>query len=130
MRDRPNLTNSKLSFIHVGLPLDHPSIPIEIRKEASVQLPLLIDRMQAEGYGYELVFASPEGGLENFKSQLGARGPDGVVIGGGVVGNPQMRFFMEQIIDVIRTSAPRSKILLIGRPEEAPAAVARWFPKT
>ena len=86
--------------------------------------------MQAEGYGYELVFASPEEGLENFKSQLGARTPDGVVIGGGVVGNPKMRFFMEQIIDVIRTSAPGSKILLIGRPEEAPGAVARWFPKT
>ena len=63
-------------------------------------------------------------------SGRGARPPDGVVIGGGVVGNPQMRFFMEQIIDVIRTSAPGSKILLIGRPEEAPAAVARWFPKT
>ena len=64
MGNRLNLTNSKLSFIHVGLPLDHPSIPIEIRKEASVQLPLLIDRMRAEGYGYELVFASPEGGME------------------------------------------------------------------
>lgn len=69
VRDRPNLTKSKLSFIHVGLPLDHPSIPIEIQKEASVALPLLRDRMQAEGYGYELVFASPEDGLENFKSQ-------------------------------------------------------------
>src|ERR1700719_2492594 len=85
--NRLNLTNSKLSFIHVGLPLDHPSIPIEIRKEASVQLPQLRARMQAEAYGYELVFASPEDSLENFKSQLGACEPDGVVIGGGVVGN-------------------------------------------
>jgi len=85
--------------------------------------------MLAEGYGYEFAFASPESGLKAFKLQLEAHPPDRVVIGGGVVSNPQMRFFMEQIIDVVRTSAPRSKILLIGRPDEVPAAVARWFPR-
>jgi len=121
--------NSKIFLIHVGLPLDHPSIPKQILEEVSNRLYQMRDRMRAEGYGYELAFASPESGLQAFKSQLEAVSPDGVVIGGGVVGNPQMRIFMEQIIDAIRTSAPRSKILLIGTPDDVPAAVARWFPK-
>jgi hypothetical protein len=101
-----------------------------MQKELSTRLYKLRDQMRAEGYEYELVYASPEGGLENFKSRLRALTPDGVIIGGGVVGNPEMRFFMEQIIDAVRNSAPRSKILLIGSAEEAPAAVARWFSKT
>jgi hypothetical protein len=109
--------------------LDHPSIPKEIQEKAGPKLNQIRDQMLAEGYGYEFAFASPESGLKTFKSQLEAHPPDGVVIGGGVVSNPQMRFFMEQIIDAVRTSAPRSKILLIGMPDEVPAAVARWFPK-
>ncbi len=125
-----NSERTRISFIHVGLPLDHPSIPKEYQVKAREGLHQVRDRMRAEGYNYELVFASPESGLKAFKSQLETAPPDGVVIGGGVVGNPQLRFFMEQIIDVIRASAPKSKILLIGSPDEVPAAVTRWFPKS
>jgi hypothetical protein len=75
--------NSRTSFIHIGLPLDHPSIPKEIQEKAGPLLNQIRDQMLAEGYDYEFAFASPEIGLRAFKSQLEAHPPDGVVTGGG-----------------------------------------------
>ena len=59
--------------------------------------------MTRAGYRYEIVHASPETGLDGFKLQWN-RPCDGVLIGGGVVGDPAMSYFMEQIIDAAHGS--------------------------
>jgi len=56
-----------VSIFHIGLPLDHPSIPAEERPKITKRLRDLKERMTNAGYRYEIIHASPETGLESFK---------------------------------------------------------------
>jgi len=76
-----------ISILHVGLPLEHPLIPVEDRAKIRARLDALQRGMRAAGYEYEILCVAPDGGMEEFKAELRARGCDGVVLGGGVVGN-------------------------------------------
>jgi len=95
-----------VSIFHIGLHLDHPSIPVEERSKITKRLSDLKEKMSGAGYNYEIVYASPESGLEGFKSQLRMQACDGVLIGGGVVSDPAMTYFMEQIVDVTHEVTP------------------------
>jgi hypothetical protein len=114
-----------VSIVHVGLPLDHPSIPLEERAELTKRLSDLQERMRTAGYDYKILHASPECGLDAFKRQLRSRPCDGVMIGGGVVGDPDLKSFMEQIIDTTREAAPRAKIMLHDHAEDVRVTVER-----
>ena len=87
-----------VSIFHIGLPMDHPSIPAEERPKVTKRLADLEGRMRRAGYNYQVIYSSPESGLDVFKRHLRSRPCDGVLIGGGVVDDPAMRYFMEQII--------------------------------
>ncbi len=116
-----------VSIFHIGLPLDHPSIPVEERPKIAKRLSDLQGRMTRAGYQYEITHASPETGLDGFKHQLRTRPPDGVLIGGGVVGNEAMSYFMEQIIDATHEVAPKAKIMFYNHAEDVRLVVERWF---
>jgi len=116
-----------VSIFHIGLHLDHPSIPVDERPKITKRLSDLQQTMRAAGYNYEIVYSSPESGLEGFKHQLQTQPCDGVLIGGGVVGNPAMSYFMEQIIDVTHEVAPKAKIMFFNHSTEVRAIVERWF---
>ena len=116
-----------VSIIHIGLPLDHPSIPVEDRPKITKRLSDLQERMTLAGYQYEISHASPETGLEGFKYQLKTQAPDGVLIGGAVAGDPAMSYFMEQIIDATHQVAPRAKIMFYNHSVDVRAIVERWF---
>ena len=62
--------------------------------------------MTRAGYEYQIIHASPETGLNAFKHQLRTEPCDGVLIGGGVAGDPAMTYFMEQIIDATHEVSP------------------------
>ena len=83
-----------VSIFHIGLPLDHPSIPVEERPKIAKRLSDLHERMTCAGYKYEITHASPETGLDGFKHQLRTHPCDGVLIGGAVVGDPAMSYFI------------------------------------
>jgi hypothetical protein len=83
--------------------------------------------MTAAGYRYQILHASPETGLESFKHQLRTQPCDGVLIGGGVVGNPALSHFMEQIIDATHAVAPKAKIMFHNHSVDVRATVERWF---
>src|SRR5579862_650950 len=100
-----------VSILHIGLPLDHPSIPVEERPKITKRLSDLQERMRGAGYRYEITYASPETGLDGFKDQLRTQPCDGVLIGGGVAGNPALSYFMEQIIDTTHEVVPKAKIM-------------------
>lgn len=116
-----------VSIIHVGLPLDHPLIPESERPKIAKRLSDLQERMTRAGYKYEIIHASPESGLDAFKHQLRTRACDGVLIGGGVVGDPAMSYFMEQIIDATHEVAPQAKIMFYNHSVDVRVIVARWF---
>jgi len=68
--------------------------------------------MTRAGYKYEITHASPETGLDGFKNQLRTKPCYGVLIGGGVAGNPALSCSMEQIIDATHEVAPKTKVML------------------
>jgi hypothetical protein len=126
-----NMSNA-ISILHIGVPMDHPSIPSDMRPKVERGLKDIKSEMTRSGFDYRLIYYSPEGGLQGFVEQLRKNPSDGVVIGGGVTSNPQMTGFMEQIVDVTHLNAPKAKIMFIHGPEvdEVHQAVRRWFPST
>lgn len=117
-----------ISILHVGLPLDHPAIPVEERAKIRKRLDDLTERMQRAGYNYEVVSIDPDGGIEGFKRLLRERSCDGVLIGGGVVGDPAMSYFMEQIVNAAHEVVPGAKIMFYSHSADVREIVARWFP--
>jgi len=116
-----------ISIFHIGLPLDHPSIPLEERPKLTKRLSDLQERMRLAGYQYEIIHASPETGLDDFKDQLRMKSCDGVLIGGAVAGDPGMSYFMEQIIDTAHAVAPNAKIMFYNHSEDVRTTIERWF---
>ncbi len=116
-----------ISIFHIGLPLDHPSIPVEERAKIAQRLSDLRKRMTSAGYRYEIIHASPETGLDPFRSRLRTEPCDGVLIGGAVVGDPAMSYFLEQIIDVTHEVAPKAKIMFFNHSVDVRVIVERWF---
>ena len=116
-----------VSIFHVGLSLNHPSIPVEERPKVTKRLSDLQERMTRAGYKYEIIYASPETGLDGFKHQLRTQPCDGVLIGGGVVSDPTMTYFMEQIIDATHEVVPKTKIMFYDHSADVHAIVERWF---
>ena len=116
-----------VSIFHIGLPLDHPSIPVDERLKISKRLSDLQERMTRYGYQYEIIHASPDSGLDDFKDKLRAESCDGVLIGGGVVGDPAMSYFLEQIIDATHEVVPKAKIMFYNHSVDVRVIVERWF---
>ena len=116
-----------VSIFHIGLPLDHPSIPVEERPKITKRLSDLQEMMTRAGYKYEIIYASPETGLDSFKHQLRMQPCDGVLIGGGVVSDPAMTYFMEQIVDLTHEVVPKAKIMFFNHSADVCVTVGRWF---
>jgi len=116
-----------VSIFHIGLPLDHPSIPVEERPKITLRLKDLQERMTGAGYKYEIVHASPGTGLESFKHRLRTQPCDGVLIGGAVAGDPALSYFMEQIIDATHEIVPKAKIMFFSHSVDVRVIVERWF---
>jgi len=116
-----------ISIFHIGLPLDHPSIPAEERPKITKRLSDLQEMMRGADYIYEIIYSSPESGLEGFKDQLRTQPCDGVLIGGGVVSNPAMTYFLEQIVNATHEAAPKAKIMFFNHSTDVRTTVERWF---
>jgi len=114
-----------VSIFHIGLPLDQ--IPVEERPKIAKRLSELQERMTGAGYKYEIIHASPETGLDGFKHLLRTQNCDGVLIGGGVAGDPALSYFMEQIIDAAHEVAPKAKIMFYNHSVDVRVIVERWF---
>lgn len=116
-----------ISIFHIGLPLDHPSIPIADRPELTTRLRNLQERMTQAGYNYQIVHASPDTGLDSFRRHLETEPCDGVLLGGGVLGNPALTYFMEQIINLTHEVAPKAKIMFYNHSVDVREILERWF---
>ncbi len=121
-----------ISILHIGVPMDHPSIPDDLRPRVRKGLQEIEAALSQAGFDYSLVYYSPESGLDGFAERLRRDRCDGVVVGGGVTSVAEMTYFMEQIVDTTHRHAPDAKIMFIHGPEvdEVRDAVGRWFGRT
>lgn len=99
------------SVLHIGLPLGPPWLTAEDSLQIAARLADITHRMEAAGYRYAVMHASPVTGLEQFRARLRKEPCDAVVIGGGVAGDPKLSTFKQQIIDVVTEEAPNAKLL-------------------
>ncbi len=99
------------SVLHIGLPLAPPWLTPEEGVEIAARLTDIKNRMEAAGYRYTVIHASPLEGLGEFRLQLRKEPLDAVVIGGGVVGNPELSAFKQQIFHVVTEEVPHAKVL-------------------
>ncbi len=83
--------------------------------------------MNEAGYHYEVLHASPAGGLNEFRARLRAERIDAVLIGGGVANDPKLAAFKQQIVVATREEAPEAKVLEFDHALEVPVLVGRAF---
>jgi hypothetical protein len=100
-----------ISVVHIGLPLAPPWVPAEECEKIASRLIGLRQKMEGAGYRYEVMHASPEGGLAELRKRLQSEPCDAVLIGGGVVADEKLAVFKQQIIEVTRDEAPGTKVL-------------------
>jgi len=118
-----------LSFLTVGLPLDHPSVPEHMReriRQAVTEAQAQYKRCNCDIQGFT---PSPEGDLSDLVSRLQSHKLDGVVIGFGVRSNPDHTVLFERIVDAVRTHAPQAKLMFNSSPTNTLAAIQRSFPE-
>jgi hypothetical protein len=116
-----------ISVLHIGLPLVPPWLTAEDGEKIAVRLAGIRQKMEASGYKYHVLHASPDGGLTEFREWLRAERIDAVLIGGGVAGDPKLASFKQQIIDAARDEAPEAKVLEFNHALEVPILIGRAF---
>jgi hypothetical protein len=116
-----------ISIFHIGLPLDHPSIPESEAPKVAKRLGELQEQMRGAGYRYEFIYCSPESGLQDLKDQLRSQPCDGALVGGGIVGNPAMGSFLEEIVEAVGEVVPTAKVMLFDHSVDVRDMVEKCF---
>jgi hypothetical protein len=116
------------SVLHIGLPLRPPWLTLEEGAEIAARLLGIRQKMAGAGYRYTVMHASPLEGLQEFRSLLQKESFDAVVIGGGVVGNPKLSAFKQQILAAVAEEAPRAKVLEFDHSVDIEILVSRALP--
>ena len=76
-----------VSVLHIGLPLGPPWLTQEDGEKIAARLAGIRQQMEAAGFRYDVLHASPDTGLTEFRERLRAERVDAVLIGGGVAGD-------------------------------------------
>jgi hypothetical protein len=116
-----------ISVLHIGLPLMPPWLTQEEGKKIAARLVGIRQQMKAAGYQYDVLHASPATGLAEFRERLRRERIDAVLIGGGVIGDPKLAIFKQQIIDAAQEEAPTSRVLEYDHALEVPILLGRVF---
>jgi hypothetical protein len=116
-----------VSVLHIGLPLGPPWLTQEDGEKIAARLAGIRQQMEAAGFRYDVVHASPDTGLTEFRERLRAERVDAVLIGGGVAGDPKLASFKREIIGAAREVAPQAKVLEFDHALEVPVLVGRAF---
>jgi hypothetical protein len=116
-----------ISVLHIGLPLAPPWLTQKDGEEIAARLSRIRQQMEAAGFRYHVLHASPNTGLAEFRERLRTECVDAVLIGGGVAGDPKLALFKQEIIDAVREVAPQAKVLEFDHALEVPVLVGRAF---
>lgn len=94
----------------------------------------MLDKTEADckaaGYDFVTFAAVPEEGTTTLLEALKERQPhwDGIVLGFGVRGNPEMTVWFEEIVNAVREKSPKTKFLFNTSPDSTLEAAKRNFP--
>ncbi len=87
-----------------------------------------LKKLTSMGYDAELfLIETGATDLSHLSKQLSVKNYDGVVIGNGIRGLKSNFILFEQIINVVHSSAPKSKIIFNSLPTDTDEAVKRWL---
>ena len=115
------------SVLHVGLPLTPPWLTQEDAEKIAARLTGIRQQMKVAGFRYDVLHASPDTGLDEFREKLRADRFDAILIGGGVAGDPTLAAFRREIVDAARDVAPQAKVLEFDHTLDVPVLVGRAF---
>ena len=113
------------SILHIGLPLAPPWLTADEAEKIAARLTSLRNRMEEAGYRYVVMHASPDEGLKDFRNWLRTHPCDAVLIGGGVVDNPELSVFKQHIVDAVKADAPHAKVLEFDHAVDVQVMVTR-----
>lgn len=87
-----------------------------------------LEKLYSIGYSAEhFLIETGATGLSNLAKQLNEENYDGIVIGNGIRSITSNFILFEQIINVVHTNAPKSKIIFNTLPSNTDEAVKRWL---
>ena len=116
-----------LSVLHIGLPLAPPWLAKDDCEKIAARLAAIHQQMKDAGFRYDVLHASPDTGLNEFRERLRAERVDAILIGGGVAGDPKLAAFRQQIVGSARDVAPQAKVLEFDHALEVPVLVGHAF---
>jgi hypothetical protein len=127
-------TNNMKTILIIGMDphtidFTNPEIPPGLTAEKIEQgLNATLEKLDSMGYAAEtFLIETGTTDLSNLAKQLSEKNYDGVVIGNGIRGLPGNFILFEQIINVVHTNAPTSKIIFNTLPTNTDEAVKRWL---
>lgn len=107
----------------------NPEIPQGLTAEKIEQgANATVEKLNSMDYDAEL-FLIDTGAtdLSNLENHLKEKSFDGIVIGNGIRGITANFILFEQIVNVVHTHAPKSKIIFNTTPTNTDEAVKRWL---
>ena len=118
-----------LSFVNIGIPVDHPSIPEPIRPKVRQGMDAIMAEYKRANCVMDCLFVSPEE-MDRVVSYLHSHPQlSGVVLGFGVRGNAELTVFFEEIVQAVREHAPQARLIFNTRPDDSVQAIQRSFPQ-
>jgi hypothetical protein len=127
-------TNTMKTILIIGMnprtiDFTNPELPKGLTVEAIEQgTKATLEKLSAAGYGAELFLMEADAvNLDALGKQLKEKNYDGVVVGNGIRGIKSNFILFEQIINVVHSHAPKSKIIFNSLPTDTEEAVKRWL---
>ncbi|KAF7975235.1 hypothetical protein HWV62_10200 [Athelia sp. TMB] len=125
-------TMSPASVLNVDLSWDHPEIVKQIPEPTVIRdgLTAVAASIRGAGYTYGFFPIGPNDAQakDALVAQLREKQYDGVIIGFGVRGAPELTVFFEEAVNVIKDTLPTTKLLFNSSPLSSLDAVKRNFP--
>jgi len=113
----------------VGLPWNHHIVVSKYDADAvrrGLEKTEII--MKDAGYDYKPCYIPPEEGVTSLIDELKNKYWNGVIVGFGVRGDPDLTVFFEQIINAVQQYSPTTKLLFNSSPDSVLDAAKRGFP--
>lgn len=119
------------TLLFTGLPWNHPRVP-QVDRGNNEQIRVGLEKAEkdllASGYDSTVFFHAFEDGVTAWRDILQSKKWDGVIIGFGVKGNPELNEFFEGLVNAVREWAPQAKIGFNTSPDSTVAAARRICP--
>ncbi|KZP06479.1 hypothetical protein FIBSPDRAFT_1053506 [Athelia psychrophila] len=121
-----------ISLLQIGMPWDHPLVAAQFPDPAVIRdvLENVVSSINNAGYKFSPYYFGPNdaAGMQGLVALLKENDYDGVFIGFGIRGSADLTEFFEEIVNTVKDTAPRARLLFNTSPPSTIDAVRRAFP--